>query len=81
MIVKLLTEHHLEFLSLRGGCRGSSKFTLVKMPHYWKSHALAQMIFCDGSVDQYNCVLDVLAQYTFTIDLEVERPLTIKQLS
>ena len=41
MIVKLLTEHHLEFLSLRGGCRGSSESTLVKMPHCWKSHALA----------------------------------------
>ena len=25
MIVKLLTEHHLEFLSLKGGCRGSSE--------------------------------------------------------
>ena len=24
MIVKLPTEHHLEFLSLKGGCRGSS---------------------------------------------------------
>ena len=23
MIDKLLTEHHLEFLSLKGGCRGS----------------------------------------------------------
>ena len=41
MIVKLLTEHHLEFLSLKGGCRGSSESTLVKMPHCWKSHALA----------------------------------------
>ena len=30
MIVKLLTEHHLEFLSLKGGCRGSSESTLVK---------------------------------------------------
>ena len=39
MIVKLLTEHHLEFLSLKGGCRGSSKSTLVKMPNCWKSHA------------------------------------------
>ena len=27
MIVKLLTEHHLEFLSLKGGCRGSSEYT------------------------------------------------------
>ena len=25
MIVKLLAEHHLEFLSLKGGCRGSSR--------------------------------------------------------
>ena len=33
MIVKLLTEHHLEFLSLKGGCRGSSESTHVKMPH------------------------------------------------
>ena len=31
MIVKLLTEHHLEFLRLKGGCRGSSQSTLVKM--------------------------------------------------
>ena len=43
MIVKLLTEHHLEFLSLKGGCRGSSESTLVKIPHCWKSHALAQL--------------------------------------
>ena len=42
MIVKLLTEHHLEFLSLKGGCRGSSESTHVKMPFCWKSHALAQ---------------------------------------
>ena len=41
MIVKLLSEHHLEFLSLRGGCRGSSESKHVKMPHCWKSHALA----------------------------------------
>ena len=44
MIVKLLTEHHLELQSLKGGCRGSSESTHVKMPHCWKSHALAQMI-------------------------------------
>ena len=35
MSVKLLTEHHLEFLSLKGGCRGSSESTLVKMPRCW----------------------------------------------
>ena len=41
MIVKLLTEHHLEFLSLKGGCRGLSESTHVKIQHCWKSHALA----------------------------------------
>ena len=41
MIAKLLTEHNLEFLSLKGGCGGSSESTLIKMPHYLKSHALA----------------------------------------
>ena len=44
MIVKLLTEHHLELLSLKGGCTGSSESTLVKMPHCWKTHAIAQII-------------------------------------
>ena len=43
MSVKLLTEHHLEFLSLKGGCTGSSESVLVKMPHCWKSHAAAQI--------------------------------------
>ena len=42
MIVKLLTEHHLECLSLKGGCRGSSESTHVKMSNCWKSHAAAQ---------------------------------------
>ena len=39
---KLLNEHHLRFLSLKGGCRGSSESTLVKMPHCWKSRVVAQ---------------------------------------
>ena len=38
MIDKLLSEYHLEFLSLTGGCRGSSE-----SPHCWKSHATAHM--------------------------------------
>ena len=42
--VKLLIEHHLEFLSIKGGCTGYSESTLVKMPHCWKSHAMAQII-------------------------------------
>ena len=43
MIVRLLTEHHLEFLSLKGGCRGSSESTHVKNLNCWKSHAAAQL--------------------------------------
>ena len=46
MIFKLLTEHHLEFLSLKGGCTGTSESTLVKMSNCWKSHVTAQ--FCNG---------------------------------
>ena len=45
MIVMLLTEHHLEFLSLKEGCGGSPESTLVKMSNCWKSHAAAQIIF------------------------------------
>ena len=54
MTVKLLTEHHLGFLSLKGGCRGSSESTLVKMPHCWKLHVAAhftmvkEVVFANG---------------------------------
>ena len=41
MSVKLLTEQHLEFLSLKGGYTGSSESTLVKETHCWKSHVKA----------------------------------------
>ena len=43
----LLTEHHLEFLSLKGGYIGnigSSESTLVEMPHCWKSHVVAHFM-------------------------------------
>ena len=45
MIVKLLTEHHLEILSLKGGCRGSSESTLVKMFIFCKSYAASHYYF------------------------------------
>ena len=37
MSVRPLTEHSLEFLSVKGGCTGLSESTLVKMSHCWKS--------------------------------------------
>ena len=54
MNIKLLTQHHLEFLSLTGDCTGSSESTLVKMPHCWKSHAAAHksllMLSTEGKI-------------------------------
>ena len=44
MSVKLLTEHHLEFLSSKRGCTGLSESTLVKRPLCWKSHVVAQHV-------------------------------------
>ena len=44
MSVKLLTEHHLEFLSLKGGYTGSSESTLFKMLHCWKSRVAVHML-------------------------------------
>ena len=43
-LFNLLTEHHLECLSLKVGCRGSSETTLIKMPQCWKSHAGSHLI-------------------------------------
>ena len=43
MRIMLLTEHHLEFLSLKRGCTGSSQSKLVKMTHCLKSHVAAQI--------------------------------------
>ena len=49
MSVKLLIEHHLELLSLKKDCTGSSESAYVKMPHCWKSHVMAQN-FLEGRV-------------------------------
>ena len=43
MTVRLLTEHHLEFLSLKVGCTGLSESKLVYMPHCWKSNLAADI--------------------------------------
>ena len=58
MIVKLLPEHHLEFLLLKGGCRGLSDSTLVKMPHCWESHV-------EGSNILFGSVFRALVLYQY----------------
>ena len=50
--MRLLTEYHLEFLSLTEGCTGWSETTLVRVPHCWKSHVAAHFMFVDQS---FNC--------------------------
>ena len=52
MTVKLLTEQHLGFLRLTGGCRGSSESTHVKI-------ATLLEITCQGSIKSINCDLDL----------------------
>ena len=63
MILKLLTEHHLEFLSLKGGYRGSSESTLVKM-----SNCKLLEISCSGS---YAFYLQVHRNKDMTISLKL----------
>ena len=58
MSVKLLTEHQLEFLSLKWRCTGSSESTLVKMPHCWKSHVATHILYAVNNLHAgYVCML------------------------
>ena len=43
MTFKPLTEHHLEFLRLKGGCRGSAESTLAKLPQCLNSRVTAHL--------------------------------------
>ena len=44
MNIKLLTKHHLEFVSLKEAAQAIH----VKMPHCWKSHVAAQFNVIKG---------------------------------
>ena len=61
MSVNLLIEHHLEFLSLNGGCTGSFESTLVKMPHCWKSHVMAHMCL------EFKIIASLLSKIQFAL--------------
>ena len=83
MSVKLLTEQYLEFLSLTGGCTGSSESTLVKMPHCWKSHVMAQVLYGSFTEDSSEillltlCMLGIL--HPFLLFAEFFSKLTFPQ--
>ena len=55
MTDKLLTEQHLEFLSLLRGCTDSSESIHVKMPHCWKSHASRAHLFLGNILHAFLC--------------------------
>ena len=61
MTVILLTKHHLEFLSFKGGYSGSYESTLVKMPHCWKSHAAAHFRMLVSSHEIYRMPVNYLS--------------------
>ena len=54
MIVKLLTEHHLELLSLKEGCKGLSESTHVKIPHRSKSHRRSNEPVQDKMISEFS---------------------------
>ena len=66
MIFKLLTEHHLEFLSLKEGCRGSSESTLVKMSNCWKSHVITKKYLCKPFCRLYAALITFTAVHKAT---------------
>ena len=51
MNIKLLTEHHLEFLSLKGGCTGSSESIYVKIQHCLEITCHASYSFWTDTLD------------------------------
>ena len=69
MSVKLLTEHDVEFLSLKGGCTGSSESTLVKMPHFWKSHVTDHMSLLPASLKPVCLKNSSLSHESLQLDL------------
>ena len=64
MSAKLLTEHQLKFLRLKGGCTGPSESTLVKMPHCWKSNVAAH-IYSDWNINNNTYV----SAYIVSLDI------------
>ena len=82
MTVKLLTEHHLEFLSFKGGCRGSSESTHIKMPHCTRLKLLFRSILLKGiSNSIYNASASVLKDIIASPKMEkrICLPLSLKR--
>ena len=74
MNMKLLTEHHLEFLTLIGGCTGSSASIHVKIPHCWKSHVAAQILHFFCTMMSYMIALDVIFMTLHNVSVPKLKP-------
>ena len=91
MIVKLLTEHHLKFLSLKGGCTGSSESTLVKN-HFVGNH-MHWLKYCirfsearfvsENIAGRNNCIVSPLPnnKKMLKLSLIVRMPITLVPLA
>ena len=80
MIVKLLTEHHFGVSKLKGGCRGSSESTLVKMSNCWKSHAAALIIMNSLYISVYTSSTAKMI-YSLVIDIQMKEAKKIDYFS
>ena len=65
LTVKLLTEHHLKDLSLKGSCLGSSESTVVKV-HVVENH-MSQLICRKNCADQYQLALNGQIMLIYTV--------------
>ena len=65
MSVKLLTEHHLEFLCFTG----SSEATLAKMQHCWKSHVTAHLVLAIVKLETFYEIYIIYKLYFRTSDI------------
>ena len=77
MSVKLLTVHHLEFLSLKGGFTCSSESTLVKMPHCWISCVMAQLCFNPCHAEYFYLSYDIASGSEITPCNKIDKPLVV----
>ena len=85
MTVKLLTEHHLEFLSLTGGCRGLSESKHVKMPNCWKSHVAAHMNYIFTVLPSRwrdsECIYCVAECMIFSLEMPLAERLSLSKIT
>ena len=74
MIIKILTEHHLEFLSLTGCFTASYESTLVKMSNCLKAHAVAHILILRWLVMRTRTELRLVLSPTLAINLNNSEP-------